>query len=79
MAAARLPGRGVVETWSRLEVTPEGFEPPVHVALVQVAPGAPGKPATRVVARTREAVSSGQGVVLRPEGPVLWADAQPMG
>ncbi len=75
MAAARLPAEGVVETWTTIHVPPEGFEPPVHVALIRISPGAKGKPAVRVVARTDGPVETGGPVRLRPEGEVLWAQA----
>lgn len=74
MSAARLPGEGVVETWTTIHVTPEGFEPPVHVALVRISGGARGKPAVRVVARASGPVETGRAVELRSDGAVLWAD-----
>lgn len=74
MTGARLPGRGVVETWTTIHVTPEGFDPPVHVALVRISAGAKGKPAVRVVARASGPVETGLAVELRADGAVLWAD-----
>lgn len=73
MAAAQLPGRGVVESWTTIEVPPEGFEAPLHVALVRIAEGAQGTAPVRVVARVGTPVATGQAVQLRPDGQVLWA------
>jgi len=73
MAGAQLAARGVVETWTTIEVPPEGFDPPVHVALVRISPGAPGRPAVRVLARVERAVEAGETVALRSAGDVLWA------
>lgn len=73
MAAAKLEARGVVETQTTVEVTPEGFDPPIHLGVVRVAEGAKGKTPVRVLARSASPLTIGEKVMLEPKGEVLWA------
>jgi uncharacterized OB-fold protein len=75
MGAARIEERGVVETHTSIFVTPEGFDPPVHVGIVRLAVAVKDKPPVRVLARSKEPFTSGQAVILAPEGEVFWAIA----
>lgn len=74
MAQVKLEGRGTVETHTTIEVTPEGFDPPVHIGVVRVQEGAKGKAPVRVLARAEEALEAGAKVRLEPKGDVLWAE-----
>lgn len=73
MAPAKLEARGVVETHTTVEVTPEGFDPPIHLGVVRMAEGAKGKTPVRVVARSAALLAIGEHVLLEPKGEVLWA------
>ncbi len=75
MAAARVEAAGVVETWTTVDVTPEGFDPPVHLAVVTLPGSARGKTPVRVIARTERPAKVGAKVVLRADGDLLWAQA----
>ncbi|HKZ60049.1 MAG TPA: OB-fold domain-containing protein [Candidatus Thermoplasmatota archaeon] len=73
MAAARVEAAGVVETWTTVEVTPEGFDPPVHLAVVTLGGAARGKTPARVIARSKKALKVGAKVELQADGELLWA------
>lgn len=75
MAATRVEGAVVVETWTTVEVTPEGFDPPVHLAVVRLPGGARGKTPVRVIARTKKAMKVGAKVELEADGELLWAQS----
>jgi uncharacterized OB-fold protein len=75
MGAARIDERGVVETHTTILVTPEGFDPPIHVGIIRLTVAAKDKPPVRVLARSLEPLISGQAVTLAPEGEVFWATA----
>ena len=73
MVPAHFEPKGVVVTFTTEEVTPEAFEGPLHLAVVQVAPGAKGKTPVRVLARLELPEASGKAVRLEQRGEVLWA------
>lgn len=73
MAPAKLDAKGTVETHTTVEVTPEGFDPPIHLGIVRVAEGSKGKTPARVLARSATPLAVGELVTLEPKGEVLWA------
>ena len=74
MSELRLKGEGVVVTHTTEEVTAEGIDGPVHLAVVRIAEGERGKPSTRVIARGDKPFAVGAPVRLQPKGDVLWAE-----
>jgi uncharacterized OB-fold protein len=75
MAPVKLEAQGKVETHTTIEVTAEGFEPPIHLAVVRVAEGSRGKTPVRVLVRSAAALTTGKAVKLEAQGEVLWAVA----
>jgi uncharacterized OB-fold protein len=73
MVPAHFEPEGVVVTFTTEEVTPEGLEAPLHLAVVRVAEGAKGKTPVRVLARLEEPGETGKAVRLEQRGEVLWA------
>ena len=73
MVPAHFEPEGVVVTFTSEEVTPEGLDPPVHVAVVRVAQGTKGKTPVRVLARLEKPPRTGVAVRLEERGEVLWA------
>ena len=76
MAPFKLEAKGVVETGTSVEVTAEGFDPPLHFAVVRIADSLRGKTPARVLVRSGEPLSSGKKVKLEARGEVLWAAAE---
>lgn len=74
MSPLRLAGKGTVVTHTTEEVTADGVEAPVHVAVVKLAEGERGKAPTRVLARGANPFTSGETVTLEARGEVLWAE-----
>jgi uncharacterized OB-fold protein len=75
MVPAHFDAEGLVVTSTTEEVTPEGIEPPVHLAVVRLSGGGKGKTPVRVMARLEGPAKTGQAVRLEPRGEVLWAVA----
>ncbi len=72
MAPVKLDGQGMVETHTTLEVTAEGFDPPIYLGVVRVAEGTRGKTPVRVLVRSPSALTVGKAVKLEARGGVLW-------
>jgi uncharacterized OB-fold protein len=75
MVPAHFDAAGFIVTCTTEEVTPEGVDAPVHLAVVRLEGGAKGKTPVRVMARLEGPATTGQAVRLEPRGEVLWAVA----
>ena len=73
MVPAQFDPKGVVVTFTTEEVTPEGVDAPVHLAVVKIAEGVKGKTPVRVLARMERAPKTGEKVLLESRGETLWA------
>lgn len=74
MTPTKLDPKGTVETHTTIHVPPEGFEGPLHIAVVRIQEGARAKPPVRVLARSKVPLETGQKVALAPEAGVVWAE-----
>lgn len=74
MSPHKVEAEGVVQTWTTVEVTPEAFDPPLHLAVVELQGSARGKTPARVIARTKAPAKVGQTVELKAQGELVWAE-----